>query len=279
MFELEKANYTLEPIKFGCDNPLAAHIMPPFPSQSFFMLIVGKPGSGKTTLLLQMLTSEKENRIYREVFDKILLVMPSNSRRSMKDDPFDDLPPDQLFDEFNDDVIEKVKDVKDEFDALEKKEEEERNKNKLLKKKGLIKKVPNKKKRYYNQLLILDDVTATLKNKNVLKSMIELATNRRHLRLSIILLVQFSRAVPRPVRFQITDVVLFKPSNNLDTAIIAEEFVNKKKDEFMNLIRFVYTDSHDFLMVNKNTEAMFKNLQRIIMPESSDAATSAVVAA
>jgi 5-bromo-4-chloroindolyl phosphate hydrolysis protein len=67
-----------------------------------------------------------------------------------------------------------------------------------------------KKKRSRNTLLILDDVTAYLKDNP--KALIELATNRRHLKLSIILLVQFIRSVPRPVRFQVTDVCFFKPS-------------------------------------------------------------------
>ena len=45
-----------------------------------------------------------------------------------------------------------------------------------------------KKKRPRNQLLILDDITASLKNNDVMKMLIELSTNRRHLKLSIILL-------------------------------------------------------------------------------------------
>ena len=245
MFELEKANYELSPIKFACDDNLTDHIMPPFPNKSFFMLICGKPASGKTTFMLNMLISKGDNRIYRKVFDKICLVMPTNSRRSIKNDPFDDLPADQMFDEMNSSVIEKIKSIRDDFTELDK-----------------------KKKRNRNQLLILDDVTAYLKDKDNMRSLIELATNRRHLKLSIILLVQFVRAVPRPVRFQITDVVFFKPSNSLDIAIIGEEFVNMKKDDFQALTRFVYDDSHDYLYVDKNNELYYKNLQHIILPKN-----------
>jgi KaiC/GvpD/RAD55 family RecA-like ATPase len=139
-FELEKSNYNLQPVKFCCDNILGEHIKPPFPNKSFFMLICGKAGSGKTSLLINALTSKKENRIYRKVFDKILLVMPNNSRQSIKNNPFDDLPTDQLFTEMSDAVIEKIKDIREEFDELDK-----------------------KKPRPRNQLLILDDVTAYFK--------------------------------------------------------------------------------------------------------------------
>lgn len=248
-FVLEPSNYDLKPIKFECDNCLADHIMEPFPNKSFFMIIVGKAGSGKTTFLLNMLTSKGANRIYRKVFDKICLVMPANSRHSIKDDPFDGIAPDQIFEEFGTPVIDKVRDIRAEFDEMAKKDMQKK-----------------KPKRNRNQLLILDDVTAYLKQKENMKALVELATNRRHMKLSIVLLVQFLKAIPRPVRFQITDVVFFKPSNRLDLKIISEEYSNLEKEDFDELMRFVYTDSHDFLFISKDTDTYYKNLQKIIMP-------------
>ena len=91
-FTLDDSNYILSPVKFLVDGVLGDHIKEPFPNQSFFWLICGKPGSGKTSLLINALSSKKENRIYRKVFDKILLVMPKNSRKSIKKNPLDDLP-------------------------------------------------------------------------------------------------------------------------------------------------------------------------------------------
>ena len=70
----------------------------------------------------------------------------------------------------------------------------------------------------------------------------------------MILLVQFLRAIPRPVRFQATSVVFFKPANQLDTNILKEEYVNLPTDQFNDLCRFVFENSHDFLFVNKNSE-------------------------
>ena len=212
--------------------------MEPFPNKSFFWLICGKPGSGKTSLMLNALESKNPNRVYRKVFDKIILVMPKNSRNSIKNNPLDDLPEDQLFENMGIDVINKVKSFREEFNEEDK-----------------------KKKRNRKQLLILDDVTAYLKDDP--KSLIELATNRRHLKLSIILLVQFIKAVPTLVRFQVTNVSFFKPSNNLDLEIIREEFVNLPIKEFKLLSQFVFEDAHDFLMIDKNSETYYKNLQRI----------------
>ena len=241
MFSLEDANYKFKPIKFNVDDILDENIKAPFPNKSFFWVIVGKPGSGKTSLMLNCLSNKKRHtRVYYKVFDKILVVMPKNSRLSIKDNIFDDLPEDQLFENFDDSVVNRVKEIRDEYTILNK-----------------------KKKRNRNTLLILDDVTAYLKDNP--RALIELATNRRHLKLSIILLVQFIRSVPRPVRFQVTHITFFKPSNELDLHIILEEYVNMKKDDFNDLTRFVFVDKHDSLTIDKDSEFYYKNLQKIIM--------------
>ena len=241
MFSLEDANYQFKPIKFNVDDILDDNIKPPFPNKSFFWVIVGKPGSGKTSLMLNCLSNRKKHsRVYYKVFDKIIVVMPKNSRLSIKDNIFDDLPEDQLFENFDDSVVNRVKDIRDEYTELNK-----------------------KKKRNRNTLLILDDVTAYLKDNP--KALIELATNRRHLKLSIILLVQFIRSVPRPVRFQVTHITFFKPSNELDLDIIQQEYLNMKKEDFSNLSRFCFVDKHDSLTIDKDSEHYFKNLQKIIM--------------
>ena len=235
-FSLEDSNYKFKPVKFNVDGIFGEHIKEPFPNSSFFWIICGKAGSGKTSLLINALIAKKSNRVYRKVFDKILLVMPSNSRKSLKNNPLDDLPNDQVFENFDNSVVDKIKEIREEFDEA-------------------------KKKRNRNQLLILDDVTAYLKDDP--KSLIELATNRRHLKLSIVLLVQFIRSVPRPVRFQVTHLTFFKPANELDSKIIEEEYMNLKKEDFKNLSRFVFENAHDFLMINKDSELYYKNLNKI----------------
>jgi replication-associated recombination protein RarA len=63
--------------------------------------------------------------------------MPSNSRKSLKNNPLDDLPEDQVFESMGNDVIDKVKEIRKDFDEQDK-----------------------KKKRSRRQLLILDDITA-----------------------------------------------------------------------------------------------------------------------
>jgi hypothetical protein len=249
MFALEKPNYKLDKVNFNVDVPFNNKIQPPFENKSFFYIIVGKPGSGKTSVLINMMDNPK---IYKKVFTKILLCMPKNSRLSLKDNIFEDLPEDQLFDTLNESILTKIKSIKDEFEQ----DKEDRLEN-------------GKPPICRHQLLILDDVTAHLKESENINMLIELATNRRHYNLSIILLVQFLRSIPRPIRFFTTSCIFFKASNNLDTAVLREEYINLPKNIFESLLNFVFdTDAHDYMIINKDTNTYYKKLQKIIFNNS-----------
>ena len=102
MFQLENSHYNLEKINFNVDKIFNDKIKDPFENTSFFYIIVGRPGSGKTSLLINMLNDKK---IYRKVFSQILVCMPKSSRQSLKNNIFDVLPPDQLFDELDESIL------------------------------------------------------------------------------------------------------------------------------------------------------------------------------
>jgi len=242
-YNLKDATYNFHDVKFNVDGQLADHIKAPFPNKSFFMVLVGRPGSGKTTLATQLLTEKKENRVYNQVFDKIMLVMPQKSRASIKDNPFDSLNEQNLFETFDLSIINKI---------------EENYQNSI-----------KNNKKNFNQLLILDDITASLKNKNVEFMLKELSMNRRHYRLSIILLVQYLRSIPKPIRFQITDICYFQPSNQLDSLVLNDEFIGKSRKDFNELKEFVWKNSHDYMFICKDTNTFFKNTQQIIFNDET----------
>jgi DNA replication protein DnaC len=250
---LQEPNYNFPVLNFSCDNVFANHIKEPFPNKSFFMVLCGRPGSGKTSLLLNLLNERNQNRVYYQTFHKILYCCPLNSRASVTNNPFEDLPENQKFESFSPDILQKIKEIRKEFlnNEIEKKKKKLKYKNE-------------------NQLLIIDDCTSELKDKKNLKSFIEMTTNRRHLRLSIILLVQFLRAIPKPIRFQVTDVVLFKTSNRMDSRIIQEEYINMNNEKFLELTNFCWENDHDFIFINKNNEQYYKNLQRIIFDNENE---------
>lgn len=241
-FELEENHYeNLHNVKMTCDNPLTKRkIHPPFANASFFSLLTGPPGSGKTTFLFNMLQKQtKETNIYYKVFKDIIYVCPKSSRSTIENNPLAELEPGAIFDEMSYEVQDKIIENKEKYDE--------------------------KPEKHYNQLLILDDCSAYLKDKTTLKILSELSKNRRHLSLSIIILVQDLIDVPKTARRQISSLIMFKPSNNDDLETLRKEFVNMKKAEFQELANYVFKEKHDNLFVNRANNEIFKNLQRIKM--------------
>jgi len=232
---LEDSNYSnLNSIQMLCDKPLTTkrEIKEPFANCSFFMSIIGPPGSGKSSLMLQMISSKKD-KIYYRVFKDIMYVCPSSSRSSVKDNPLDDVV---TFDNLNYDVLEEVQQNKERYDKQDKN---------------------------YNQLLIIDDCGSFLKDSSSIDMLNELSMNRRHISLSIIILVQYMVSIPRSVRSQLSSVIMFKPANNEDLETIRKEFVSMKKKDFENLSRFVFRFKHDNLFIDRGNNELYKNLQKI----------------
>lgn len=242
-FELEPSKYEkLNLIKLGCDEPLTKkhEIKEPFQNFNFFYIICGAPGSGKTSFMFSLLTTKtKKDRVYYKVFKNIIYVCPSNSRNSVKNNPLADLDEKSLYDELSENVKNQIIDNKKSYDE-----------------------VPEKN---YRQLLLIDDCSSDLKNVGNINLLSELSKNRRHLNLSIVLLVQYLRDIPRSIRSQPTAVIIFKPGNNLDYDIIRNEYINMKKDVFLELMDWCFKESHDNIFINRNNNALYKNLQKIII--------------
>ena len=91
---LSKFNFTCDEIDESIPKPLPQML-------NFFMLICGRPGSGKTTLLLNLVC--KRGKMYNKKFDKIFVFSPS--LLTMKDDPFGELPEDQIHTELTEENL------------------------------------------------------------------------------------------------------------------------------------------------------------------------------
>ena len=120
-------------------------------------LFIGKPRSGKTSLLYSLFQS---NKMLKKVFHNIYLFQPSHSRSSMKDKLFDVLDDNNKIEEM---TYENLLDVKE---RIQNTDEEE------------------------NNCIIIDDMTAHLKDNDIVKLLKELVFNRRHLHVSIYFLCQ-----------------------------------------------------------------------------------------
>ena len=158
----ENKKLNLDIPTFTCDSsPLGEHLnqyeMLSHLNSYSFTAIIGRPGSGKTSLVISFLTGKGDKKVFRKVFNHVLIVMPSSSRNSMKKNPFKNHPDEKMFEELNYDTIETIYN-------------------------NLLESSENKQK----TLLILDDVGASLKNNEIQKILRKIIYNRRHLKVHII---------------------------------------------------------------------------------------------
>jgi hypothetical protein len=192
-------------------------------------LFIGKPKSGKTSLLYSLFENKT---LFKKVFHNIFLFQPSQSRASMKDKLFDDLPEEQKFDELT-------------FDNLN----------------GVMNTIKNEDRKF-NNCILLDDMTAYLKNKDIMRIFKELVWNRRHLRTSIFFLCQSWYSVPKEIRRVFSNVFIFKTSIE-EFENIAEELFEIKKDLLPSLRKFVYDKPYEFLFVNVDSQTYYKSWDKI----------------
>ena len=217
------------------DTELEPKPKPPLPHKNGFAIaIVGAPGSGKSSVLFSLI---KSRDAYRKRFHKVIAVIPSSSLDSLKSNPLKDLPDEQRFEDLTFDSLEEI------VEMVEENREDE-----LL------------------TLLLLDDVSAELQDPIILKKMMRLYLNRRHLKLSIISIAHSltgKGALPYTIRKNLSHLILFKPSSSLD--ILNSDFLHMPKDKFKELTDYVYKDPHDHLMIELNRNKLYKNFNALTL--------------
>jgi len=230
--------------EFTCDGNLADHLNKYDMLKNFngyyFTGFIGRPGSGKTSLLVSMLTGRKKDKVFRKVFNNVILVMPSTSRNSMKNNIFKKHTEDKMFDELNSATINTIHD-------------------KLL----------HSSTENESTLLILDDVGAMLKRPEIQETFRKIIYNRRHLKCAIIILLQSYMSIPKEIRKLFNNVVMFKPPKT-EFINLFEELFETKKEMALDVMNFTYKEPHDWLLLNVPSQRMFKSFDEIIIHNPDD---------
>lgn len=232
--------------QFTCDGGLNEKLNK-YPFTQLFnkhqsTLILGKAGQGKTSLILSLFSS---NRLLKKVYDCVILFQPYSSRDSIKegDAIFDVLPDEQLFNELTEETLEEAVDIVDECAG-----------------EGL------------NSVIILDDVSSSLKDAGVEKELKNLNWNKRHRKLSFFFLSQSYYAVVKDVRKMFNYIIVFKVAP-MELKVIIEENLqgNYDKKTINELAKIVFDKKFNYLLINCDTGDLYKgnkqSFQQIIMSD------------
>ena len=212
-------------VEFSCDILDPSIPKPLFQNYNHFLILTAPPRAGKSTWIQNCLC--KKGKVYNRKFDKIYIVSPS--LKTAKNNPFECIPEDQIENELTVDFLNRF------YDEVE----------------GSGERV----------LLLLDDVVSDIrKNKGVDKSLAKILYNRRHITadggdeangVSVWLTSQVYNRIPLMIRKAANGIIAFKLKNVKEIMSIYDEFVvGMTKEQFMQVLKYVYQKPYDFLFMN-----------------------------
>lgn len=213
---------------FSCDD-VDDTIPKPLPQiLNFFMLICGRPGSGKTSLILNLIC--KRGKMFNKKFDKVYVFSPS--LLTMKDEPFGDLPEEQVHNELTLTNFSKA------LDDIA----------------GTGEKI----------LFILDDVVNDMKRMDMQTILSKALMNRRHLAgaggsASFIITTQVYNKIPAPIRKTASHIILYHTKNKKEIDTIFDELIIIPQKDFYEILKYCFDKRHNFIYidVNKSYDKMF----------------------
>ena len=219
----------LSKFDFSCDEKDTT-IPKPLPQMlNFFLLICGRPGSGKTSLILNLIA--KRGKLYNKKFDRVYIFSPS--LMTMKNNPFEDLPENQVYTDLTAGDLEGVlNDIKDTGEKI---------------------------------LFILDDVVNDMrKNMEVQNIVSKMLMNRRHLAgaggsTSFIITTQVYNKIPAPIRKTASHIIIYHTKNKKELDTIYDELIIIPIKDFYEILKYCFDKKHHFVYidVNKSYDKMF----------------------
>jgi len=191
--------------------------------------VAGGMGAGKTSLIIQLLKS-----VFRKCFHSIYVIMPEASFRSIneKDNPFLKLDQDNVYHEFNSDILTEIY-TKIEDDAAE----------------------------GYFSLLIVDDYGADLKLKANEYILNQMFLKQRHLRLTTFILCQNYFMLGKKIREVTGNLVMFNTSKSQNEKIFRELF-DIKEEQYREVLKMIPT-AHDYCLLNLKYKRIFVDWNEI----------------
>jgi hypothetical protein len=210
-------------------------------NKNFCCGVIGRPGSGKTSLVTSFFTSTK---IFKRVFHRIIVFMPAHSLSSMSEKtcPWYDLSHEQLFGELTPETMNRA------WQIIEATRNEERGRGQTL--------------------VVFDDVQSSYKD--VERRMLQWSANRRHYHLSLFVIGQSYKKLPRAFRQSMSDLFAFRLSRT-DLKDIEEELVQIDKPEWEAIKRADrnYDRRNAFLYIHITGQRFYIQYNEVIVRSDS----------
>ena len=156
---------------------------------------------------------------------------------SMKNDPFKDIPKNQVYRSITLEGLEELED-----------------------------KIKDNREEDMNSIVILDDVGSQLKKSMAIeKKLTQMVQNRRHDFCSYIILIQKFRDLQTGIRNNMSHFLFFKPKTQPEKEAISNELFPFKKNKFDELFNYVFenSDNYSFMFVDmslkKTNKFIFHN--------------------
>lgn len=195
-----------------------------------FCAIIGLAGSGKSSLIYSMFQSK---RVFAKTYTRIFYFCPASSMDSMADNIFlDNLPEEQIYNELDTESLEEVIHMC---------------------------KTAHKSEKI---AIIIDDFASKLRDKGVKRLIKDIVQNRRHLHASLFILSQTWFSLEPEIRRQISNLIIFKVSKDTMKTIF-NEVVEQHEDKAEDIVKLVYDEPHQYLVLNVASGKMFKGFDRI----------------
>jgi hypothetical protein len=224
--------YEIRPPPPSGDKPWA---YPNLFEPPFRLLIVSPSGSGKTVLLANLIGSP--DFPYLEEFSQGRNVFLFSSTFSLGDQSMAmaKIKPENIFNSLDISILDAI--VADQRSIIEQ----------------------YGKKKAPSVLCIFDDIAHQLsyRAKEALKGYF---FSLRHYKISMILIIQSYKSIPRAVRINSTDIILFYIGNDSERQVIASE-MPCQQDYFLSILDDATTEKYSFLVIH-NKRPMEKRFQK-----------------